>query len=255
MGNRKTALDVALFTIASTAYLGDLRTADLNIENLTVEAKSVAVRYNTAKVAKRKFTFSGQLHRTASSVRKTNLDVSVYSIGGTDWLADLRSANISITTAHQEGSGVGDAYEYPVATGTDVEITAKMLISSSATTTIMTTAGGAVSGLDVTVAITAGGVTVSVPAVLSVVKHSWGVEGTQELDVTLKLRGTPTTFTGPVLAVSAVTGTASVAYSIQTGLESYAGTALILSGQIAIEDGAIISETYELQGQGGPTIS
>jgi len=254
---RKTNLDVSVFSLGGTSVLGTAKNATLEESQTTESSRVLNQRYQTECVVKRSWKLNASLRKFNSAACRTGLDVSVYTIGGTDYLGDLDSLEISITTEDKDGSGIADEWMSPQAVGTRHEITGKLKIQSTATSTLMALAAGSIASLDVTVAITIGGVlTATMPMMLQMASHSWAEGDIQMIDVKFVPRGAPSgTPTGDALVISAFTGTGLAAIAATTGAQTYAGNALISSARISAQNGQIISLDYEFKGLGALTVS
>jgi len=93
----------------------------------------------------------------SAPVRKTNLDVSVFSIAGTDYLCDLKNCTLEYQVQTEESRGVCTPSSYPWAVGDSwtlqgeifVNTTASVLstaFSNSLVTIVFTTGANSYSG-------------------------------------------------------------------------------------------------------------
>jgi hypothetical protein len=254
---RKTNLDVSVFNIDGTSVLGTAKNATLEISQTTEGVRGINLRHQKDCVVKRTWKLSGSFRKFNGTACRTSLDVSVFSIGGTDYLGDLDSLEISITTEDKIAEGVADEWVSLQAVGTRHEISGKLKIAGSATSTLMALAAGTIASLDVTVAVTIGGVlTATMPMMLQMASHQLAEADLQMIDVKFSPRGAPTgTPTGDSLFISAFTGTSVAAIAASTGAQTYAGSSLISSARISAQNGQIISLDYEFKGLGALSVS
>ena len=89
--------------------------------------------------------------------RKSGLDVSVFTIGGTAYLANLDNATLTINIDSEEAKGIADSWNYPWATAKGWSIEADSFVASAATTLTDAATGDALC----TIAFTTGGGTYS----------------------------------------------------------------------------------------------
>lgn len=253
---RKTHLDVADVTLFSAGdYLGLFKTLDLNLDPTTENGRTVSQRYELTEVTKKKGTFSIQ-ELITNTTRQTGLNITIFSVGGTSYLGTLRTGQLEITTESADGSGGADEWEYPYAGGTSYRVTGELQIASTANfATLMASAG--VSGLNLAVSLAFGGLVFQAPMKLSAVGHSINVDNViQTQNITLMGRGTPTSVSGGTGILARIaTGTAVVAYSINTGANQYAGDALITKSTFGFGNGQILTANHEFAMQGAPTVS
>jgi hypothetical protein len=120
--------------------------------------------------------------------RKTGLDVSVFTLGGTTYIDDLQDAEIIGETKDAEGKGINDRHDFPVAVGTSGRIEGNIMVASVAALMGTVLTGTAV----VTISVNTGANTYGGNALLSSVGHRIERDGLQMQRVSLKFQGTPT---------------------------------------------------------------
>ncbi len=251
--SRKTHLDVSAYSIGAVDYLGLFKATSFDISPTIVEGKAVSQRHNRGVLAKRKFTFTTDELLTATGLRQTALNLTVFSVGGTSYLGEVKSGSLKISTTVKDGSGAADEWESPVAVGTAYEIQGKLQIASTAE--FMVIAGGTGTGLSVATSLALGGSTFTAPMILSKSTHTIDVDDIQGQDITLTSRGLPTVATGNSVLASIALGTSLLAFDATTGAAEYAGNAIVSEVNIQFSDGQIISASHSFACIGAPTIS
>jgi hypothetical protein len=254
---RKTHLDVSAWTLDGNSFLGLFKNASIDLEAITQPGRAVSQRHQLAIPVKKKMAFSIEELITStggSAIRQSNLNVTVFTVGGTSHLATLDSGTLKVMTDTKDGSADADEWEYAYALGTDYEITAELFVATAAQL-MSTIAAAGVSGLLVAVALTLGGTAFAAPMTLTADSHTTGEGDFQKVKITLKGRGTPTTATGNTLLVSILTGTAALAYSMNTGANTYAGNAIIKDTTINWANSQLITASHSFEGCDAPTIT
>lgn len=114
-------------------------------------------------------------------------NVSVFTLGGTALVGDVVNANIEIAVATQEGKGVADNDNFPIAVGRALKITGELQCSGS-----VVLMGSAYGGTAVSFSVTTGAGTYSGTAVVTSISHRIEREGIQSYNVTLDSQGAVT---------------------------------------------------------------
>lgn len=117
--------------------------------------------------------------------RKTGLDVSVFTLGGTAYLADLENATVSVNVDSEDAKGIADAWNYAWATAKGWSIEADTFVATSAAILTDAASGDAL----VTVAFTTGGNTYSGTALIKTASHSTSRAALQRQKFTLEGQG------------------------------------------------------------------
>jgi len=234
--------------------MGLFKSLDFNWEVVTAQGRAVAQRHQLEIPAKKKMDFSIDELLTASSIRQTGLNITVFTVGGTAYLGRLRSGSIKFTTETDEGSGAADLWQFPFAVGTNYEVSGEIQIASSASFSQLIAAAGT-AGLLVTVNISLAGSVFAAPMTLTTSGHKIMVGKVQYESITLKNRGLPTTVTGNPVLASIGLGTSVVTYNAATGGLTASGSALITDTNISFGDGVITSASHTFANQGTPTVT
>lgn len=262
MSNPGVGLDMVAFTwtpnasgsppaVADLAYL---RAFAMSAENDQKDGAGVGDRYETMMNVKQNQPMDFTVFlKSSGAAPLTNLDVTLFSIGGTAYLGSVRSGSIEASTTYKEGSGIAAAYKYPVATKTKVVVHTKRLVLTDVSflSTLLT---GAVATFDVTAAISFGGTAFSMPMTLKSAKHTVDREETQFEDVILTPKGAPTGPADNSLLGNVLLGSSQVALAVNTGHGQYntaeAAWALVTKLTTKFEDADCIQQSGQFIFQG-----
>lgn len=259
MSTPLTSLNFAAFSLGGSDMLGLLKTFSFTAVNEQVDAAGLADRYTSYQTVKQEQTADFTVFMPLSGGgRATNLDITLWSIGGTAYLGSVRQGVIRITTIDRDRSGIADAFQLPNATRTQVEVVVSKLVIVS-TPFISTLMTGVISSFDVTAAITFGGVAFSCPMNLKSARHTVDREELQMEEVVMTLTGTPTGPSDSSLMGNILLGTSLVTLSADTGGGVYGmgsgQSALIRKLNTVFKDAALIEQSGTLAIQGGATWS
>ena len=261
-----TALNFAAFSVTpnasgsppAVAMLAYLKAFTFEPQNKQVDAGGLADRYpvmlNVKQAQPLDFTvFMPNTGTPPVEPVLTNLDISLWSIGGTAYVGSVRSGSIDVTTITKEASGIASAYQSPSATRTNVQVkTQKLVVGNVAFLGNLLT--GAVTSFDVTAAITFGGVAFTMPMTIKSARHSVDREEMQLEDVVLTPKGAATGPSDNSLLGNILLGTAQVSLVADTGGGVYSTSegawALITKLNTRFQDGACIEQSGQFVFQG-----
>lgn len=262
MPARKDALDFSVFNIDGSTLLAHLRSFDFEPNIMAEDGKGIAARYGTEVRTKRENRFTATLVRDSSG-RKTNLDISVFTVGASALVGQLKGGSFEYTNVLKDGSGVLDFDTFPNATATHYSAEGRLQVTTNAE--LIKLLANSITGADfeVVVQITLGGITINCPMLMKGGGHSIQPEEIQEYRVTFGPRGTPTAPTGSASLFAkgiASDQTGAVVLRANTGGNQYGEViggdinALIASGKLSFEDAAIIKEDYGFWVQDRPNV-
>ncbi len=117
--------------------------------------------------------------------RKTGLDVSVFTVGGTVYLGNLDNATLTVNVESEESKGIADAWTFPWATSKGWSIEADTFIASAATTLTDAATGDAL----VTIAFTSGAGVYSGTGLIKTASHTVGNKQLQKEKFTVEGQG------------------------------------------------------------------
>lgn len=259
-----TNLDITALTIGGNSYLRNAEGVSFDFGFPLDDAHGIAMRHKHRVATKRRNTFTVPMFRYTNARPRTNLDVQLFDFGTEELLADLRSGSIRITTDTQEGSGLADEDTFPLPVGTNIEVSGSLLARGGADLTVLAAIGdGALTGLEVTMAVTINGVAFAMPMVVSSASLSKQRGAPQAWEITMEPQATMTSdygitedMAGVPLFQSLISGSAFAAFSVVTadGL-TLSGNSVLLSGECAFDDQAVVRDTFEFEVQGALSVA
>ncbi|GEM_PF-6679412 len=119
--------------------------------------------------------------------RLTNLNVSVFTLGGAQYIDDLEDASISFEIENDEARAIKDQWSYVYATGRSFTVESSVFVSPSAALVALAASGSA----QVTFSYVTGGATYAGTGLITSANHSTG-RGLQKQKITIKGQGAPT---------------------------------------------------------------
>jgi hypothetical protein len=254
MAVRKNALNVAVFTLGGTNFLGDTKSWDFQVDVTDDDCRVATDRYHTSVPVKKKLEFTIERIPHVLGICQSNLSISVYTVGGTSFLGELESGSISITTDTADGSGVSDIWEFPNAVGTDVEIQTNNFVTDNADLFQLAMANN-VSAIQVDVVLNLGPVSITLPMTMTSASHSIEEGQLQMQNVTFKLQGEPDSASGDAVVLEILTGDAYVTWVCDTDAGEYTGDGLITQTTINFNGAQLQSLQHTLANQGAPSFA
>lgn len=115
-------------------------------------------------------------------VRKPGSAASLFTIGATEFIGDLENITITAEDRDEDGSGVGDVWEFAYATKQRVQIEADVWVSTTAAMMLKW-------GTSVVVVANTGGITYTGSFLVSQSVHTVSRDALQKQRVTLKSQG------------------------------------------------------------------
>lgn len=259
-----TNLDITALTIGGNSYLRNAEGVSFDFNFPLDDAHGIAMRHKHRVATKRRNTFTVPMFRFTNSRPRTNLDISLFDFGTEELLGDLKSGSIRISTDVEDGSGIADEYTFPVPVGTTVEVSGSLLARGGAELPILDAVGdGALTDLEVVMAVTIDGVAFAMPMVVSSAALSKQRGAIQKFDITMEPQATMTSnygitqdMAGVALMQSLISGSAFAAFSVVTdGGLTLSGNAILLSGECTFNDQAVVRDSFEFEVQGALSIA
>ncbi len=249
-----TALDFSVFSLGGVDMLAQLKTFSFSAVNDQVDAAGLSDRYSVHQTVKQAQTVDFTVFLPlVSGLMASNLDITLWTIGGTSYLTSIRKGLIDVTTLHKDRSSIADAFRYPSAVRTQTQITTEKLVIGSASF-VQAMVTGSVASFDVTASITFGGTAFSCPMSLKSARHTVDRDELQMEEVTLTLAGTPIGPSDSSLLGNILLGTALVTLNADSGGGTYATgsgkTALITRLKTHFQDANLIEQSGSLALQG-----
>lgn len=262
-----TSLLLNSAVINSLDLIEQLQRVDFEGRNTLVDARGAGDRYVNKQVVKQKqvVNFTGHWYNASSEIEATNLDITLWKIGGTSYLGQLKRGSIEVSNTGPEVSGIAVAYEVTVPTATDVSITADLIVLTEAfwTDAILTDTAGE---FQVQVQIEFAGEPILVPGILRTSKHTLERGAAQMENVTIDLSGgaPATSFSGgpsdtSSLLYQAMVNSGVCVFDIDTGVNVYATgsgqSAFIKRFGLKFADKALIEQSITLEVQGAMSVT
>lgn len=255
------ALDITAYNVGGTSQLAVLKNLSLIADNEQQDGAGINDRYELNQVVKQGQTWdftSFFPSTTFSGLQASNLDVSLWSLGGTAYLGLLRSGSIEITTVEKERSSISSAYKFPSSTRTKVQVSCDLLVVSTGTAAWAEFASmltDTATQFSIAVAITFAGEAFVCPMTLKYGKATWAREELTMENIVLTGNGTPTGPSDSTLLGNALLGNALVSLSFTSGGGTFATgsgqSALISRLSTQFSDAQLIEQTGTFSIQGG----
>jgi hypothetical protein len=257
MPDRKHALDFTVYDLGGTDWIDYLKAFRLDSELELDDGKSLTDRYEEEVVVKSNDRFRGTLLVHQAAALKSNLDVTLWTIGGVAHLANLKDGTVTITNRNKDGSGVADLKESPHLLATSIQIEGDYLINLSsgvvAASLVKLAMSSTIADKSLAYSLAVGGVVLQGNGKLQRASHVVDEEDFQVQSATLKGTGTPTSVTSHSLIVSALTGTAAMAFTVTTGAGGYTGNLVIEQAVLQVKDAALLRADFDFKVFGQPT--
>ena len=257
-----TGLDVTAYSVGGGSQLALLKNLALIADNDQQDGAGLSDRYEVNQVVKQGQTwdFTSFFPSLTSGLQASNLDVTLWSIGGTAFLGLLRSGSIEVTTVTKERSGIAAAYKFPNPTRTKIQVSCDLLTVTNGTTAFAEFANmltDTVTGFNVAVAITFAGEAYVCPMNLKYGKATWARDEMTMENLVLTGQGTPTGPSDSTLLGNTLIGTGLVALDfVNSGGEFKTGSgqsALITRLSTQFSDAQLIEQTGTFAIQGAMT--
>jgi hypothetical protein len=236
-----------------TSYHKIFEQVAIEIGDYETEGRGIAERYSDKVTGKSFARFSGSLFRTATGVRQTMLDMTVFSLGANVLFGRCRSGSLDITTVVDPCEGGGDQFESLAPVGTEYVVNGELQVSTTAS--LVTLMKGAIASRKLSLVIASTGFGCTLPMKLNNAVHGLQSAKVQTENFTCSsVQGTPSGVTGDPVLVSLITGTALGAVSINAGGNTHTfASATVTQGSMRWNSGAIIMDNFSIQCQGAPT--
>lgn len=258
-----TSLSITKFLLNAVEIMEQLQTASVKVDNTTVDSRGIADRFENHVPTKQEQSVDITAHwyDSTNEVEASPLDVTLWSLGGTDYSTSIKSGSIEITNNGPDVSAMTAPVKKMVPTGTALNITSELMVVSEGIFTaqnITDITGPYTGGLAVAVSITLPGETVTAPMLLRATDHSTQRGEVHFEHVSLSLRGTPTAPSDSSILSLALLGAAVCAMDYDSGVNEYkTGSGLyVVINRLGLNfrDGALIEQTMRLVYQGGMTL-
>lgn len=257
---RRSNLDITQLDIGGVDYLRRSEGVTAQLRATTAEAHGAAWRHQKKETVLREFVFTVPMFLYLSDFPRTNLDVSLFNVGTDQFLPDVETLSIDITTETDQGHGLNDFDAFPVPTGTVVAVTARVLndVGGDMEGLMAAMRDGDPTDFEFVVSVAAGAATFAMPMTLANISHTSPRSAIQGFELTFEPNATfasgwgiTNAFASVPLLASALTGTAFVPleFTSSSGL-SYAGEGLITRGSFNVQKRGLIRNEIEIMAQG-----
>lgn len=262
----KSHVDVSVFSIAGSSVLGTFPDATITIDNENRDGSVVGRRGRSPVPTKRGASLSINLMSGSAIDWVSHLDVSAFTIGGTDLSDYLRGGSLDIRNGFQESSAVSDLWKVPQWTSKDYTARVTLQIPDASEFAITGDMDDTnMADMDVALSITINSVTITIPMLIT--SHAWSTssDGLQLIELLLEgqdpLTGDyPTAPTGTTTLLEKALNAAGTAVAISASTKSangsnYAFNAVIESASFSWNDGELIPVQYNFLATGAVAIS
>ncbi|MFM9872721.1 MAG: hypothetical protein ACKVQS_04555 [Fimbriimonadaceae bacterium] len=183
---RLTGVDVTVFDVGGSSVLADLRSAEVVSTTQFADVTPVILAGESREAVKHSVAIRGAFTSTKPGGAKvTHLDVSALTLAGLDYRAVVESGVFEGRMTHEDGSGLGDEWEYPVTVRKEYRARLDMMVDSVGSVALVGKAFGALAGKDVGFSVTINGVVVTVLMKLAKFAHALSAGSRQKWTVEL----------------------------------------------------------------------
>lgn len=255
---------MSVMSVDGTSVLTAISNVMIELNSDIDEGRGIAYLGKTPNTVKQSYKISTSIMSAISAAtRVSNLDVSVFTIGGVDYLPFLRGGTISGSYEKDEAGGVANLWKYPLNTVKDYggEVTLNLPLSTTANAlrTILKAINDGATAHDVIVAITINSVAISLD--MHITSFKFNGEPGKLQTVTLSLAGKDDGSN----AVNSPVGTTTllekainvyktpIAFSFtgkSTNSLNLAGDMIFSSFSFSFNDSQVISTDYEWESHG-----
>lgn len=262
MAARATHLDVSILSIGSIDLLADTVGARLTLSSETAESKAIGRLGASPQVVKRTASLSVDLLNAKTLPnRVSHLDCSVFTLGGTSFLADLSNLSVTLGYSLESASAVADEWQFRQVVAKSISGSCDLKVPT-ASIPLLNSIDGAITTWSLDISFTLNGIAVTIPAIIESVEHGVAVDGIQTLSVKWAGRDPqtgdyPTAPTGTTTllekALNAPTTALAVEYETKAANgTNCTGSVVFTGGSFAIKDGEIVQNQYSFEFQGAP---
>lgn len=185
--------DISVYSLGGSSILPYLITGSLSLDNDTQDGKALQAMTSVENIVGRTGTVEVDLLSGNADTRISHIDVTAFSLGGTDYLAQLAGGSLSCTITHLETKPVGGLWKYPRFKGRTFSISTKIMVDSTVTKALEAAMlSGTLADSSLDFSITIGADDTALPMVIKSAKMGIERGGLQEWDLTLAPQGEPT---------------------------------------------------------------
>jgi len=183
---RLTGIDVSVFNVGEVDLLADLKSAEVIATTSFVDVTPLVLAGVAREPVKKSVAIRGALLSSKmGGLRVTHLDVSGLLLAGADFRSVIREVLFEGTIQHEETSGIGDEWAWPVVVQKDYRAKFLMSVDTTSSAVLVGKAFGALSGNAVSLSMVINGISIAVPMQLANFEHSMTVGKVQTWEVVL----------------------------------------------------------------------
>lgn len=258
---RATALDLSTLSIGGSSVLTDLKEASIAFDIGSEESSILTRTYESHSATARSAIIKTKHMSVISAPTKaTNLDISAFTLGGTDYLGNCESGSISVEWMHGEGKGLGDAWLYPVLIKKRISGEATLLVPATSGAMLALKAGNStLADLNIAMSVTINSIAFTFGGLLKSLEHMFSSSEVQKHKITIDGRSTdsgtfpaaPTgTTTLPEIFLNTTAALTFSGVSKASGGVTYGGNILPKSMQLSWSNSGLVTLDYEFASQG-----
>ena len=147
---RLTGVDVTVFDIGGSSVLADLRAAEVVSTTQFADVTPVVLAGVAREAVKQTTTIRSAMTSTKpGGARVTHFDVSALALAGLDYRAVIEQGVFEGRMRQEDGSGLGDEWEFPVTVQKDYRARLELMVDSAGSVVLVGKALGNLSGKDV----------------------------------------------------------------------------------------------------------
>lgn len=251
---RLTGIDVSVFNVGGSNLLAELTSADVIAQTDFADVTPLILTGIARAPVKQQVQIKSALLSTKSGgLRVTHLDVSALTLAGVDFRSVMREVLFEGSVQHEETSGIGDEWAWPVAVHKDYRAKFLMAVDTESSSVLVGKAFGELSGKAVPISFTINGTVITLAMQLEQFEHKLSAVKVQIWEISL-VGSSPLTGAYP----TAPTGTSSLlAHAFNAPGAALAVAAADYSGNFIIENfgfqftsGSAVKSWYDFASQG-----
>lgn len=252
---RSTGVDVSVFSLGGTSFLGDLKSAVLTADADLVDGTAIVSEGLRPVVSKRSASLTCELSSPGGiGGVVTGLDLSSLEMGIVEHVGLVRRLRFDGAIVHAEGSGVADEWTHPVPVRKAYRMKVELAADSGGPFGGALASFGSIAGMSFGVGLNLNGVDVGLPMVVRSFEHSlsagelqtWVLELEGQAPVSGSYPVAPVG-TGSLLAAAFQAPGAALSMEIASravGGLGYSGAFVVKEFGFGVRSGEVVSTRY-----------
>lgn len=169
---RLTGVDVAVFNVGGLSLLADLREAEVQARTRTEDVTPLVVAGESRQAIKQSVAIQGALTSSKTGGAKvTHLDVQLLELAGLEYRSVTERIVFEGRIVHEDGSGIGDEWEFPIAVRKDYRAQIELSVDSGGSPLLVSKAFGELAGKGIGYTVAINGVSIALPMVIARFQH------------------------------------------------------------------------------------